>query len=183
MEQPKVGYVYFVYAEGLFETDNLIKIGSTTDVENELKLLQIGNAYKLKVYKSIESVNYEAIEKYLCALCEYKKFREWFQLTRYEIDLLIKEISKPKQNLFSIDNYMEWFEMKWRSVPEVFIHIWCSPDMRYHTYMYLFSLDKKLTWETVISMEFKYFREVLCKDLPRMAKKLYLLERATHRIQ
>ena len=77
------GIVYFIHMEGNLK---MFKIGYTTDLNDRLKKLQVGNPHLLCTYKTIENVS-RKMETRLHRLFNEKKIRgEWFAITPDMID-------------------------------------------------------------------------------------------------
>lgn len=92
------GYVYFIYSKRLYDIGyHYIKIGKTKNLEQRLMSLQCGCPFKLEIYKTIKSSEYDSIESNL-----HKKYsdknvlNEWFELNLDEIDRIVQ--SYPSQN-------------------------------------------------------------------------------------
>lgn len=87
-----INYVYFVKS-----TNNLIKIGSTTNVERRLKQLQTGSPGELELLGYIETEDSYALESKLHE--EYKTLRvsgEWFNIPVKQVEELIDKYNDSK---------------------------------------------------------------------------------------
>jgi len=79
-------YLYIIHA-----SDNIYKIGITTDVRRRLAELQTGNPYQLTVYLGYEFSNAAHIEKVLHdKLGDRRMSGEWFKMSAHELEEVVQ---------------------------------------------------------------------------------------------
>ena len=81
--EQKSGYLYVVECNGYY------KIGHTTELENRMAELQVGNPHELKVICAKKLLEPRELETALHGLYERKKVRgEWYKLAKEDVKYL-----------------------------------------------------------------------------------------------
>jgi hypothetical protein len=85
-------FVYFIKETG---TENTVKIGYCSNLNQRLSALQCGNHRRLYYYTYINVGIHKQIEKNLHSILKEKNLRgEWFYLTDKEIDTIKNDIKE-----------------------------------------------------------------------------------------
>ena len=79
-------FLYFIHEEGDLTQ---FKIGFTTNLEQRLSSLQIGNPRKLVVYKTISNSSIKKEKEMQDFFASYHIRGEWYRITRDMIDVVV----------------------------------------------------------------------------------------------